>query len=247
MTSAAAWLFQADQLKLTFRDFRGALRLLPKFWGVGRWMLLTNVAQAFIDQALLWFLALRGMAEVASFQSVLNLLRAMNPVMLAIGSVLLPTVAAQQGNPAAGLHALRRYGLLGGLMLLPYFGAIFTFPGLALRLLYGPNSAYSGLGVELRLLVVASAFIYAAYVVGAYYNGLSKSYTVLRFQLIAAATAVVGGFVLITQAGVIGAAVAYDLAFAAETAAFVWFLRRRTPSPSPEPVSIRSASQVEQP
>ncbi|HET8926151.1 MAG TPA: polysaccharide biosynthesis C-terminal domain-containing protein [Candidatus Acidoferrum sp.] len=247
LTSAAAWLFQISQLKLAFRDFRGALRLLQRFWGVGRWMLLTNIAQAFIDQALFWFLALRGTAEVASFQSIVNLVRAMNPVMFAIGSVLLPTVAAQRENPAAGLHAGRRYGLLGGLMLLPYFGMIFTFPGLALRFLYGPNSAYSGLGLELRLLVIASAFVYAAYVSGAYYNGLSKSYIVLRFQLVAAVTAVVPGFVLVTQAGVIGAALAYDLAFAAQTAAYVWFLRRSALSPSLEPLSIDPASQVEQP
>jgi O-antigen/teichoic acid export membrane protein len=237
-TSAAAWVFQAGQLKLTLRDFRGASRLIPKFWGVGRWMLLTNVAQAFIDQALLWFLALRGTAEVASFQSLLNLLRAMNPVMFAMGSVLIPTVAAQQGNPAAGLRAARRYGLLGALVLLPYFAMIFIFPGLALRLLYGPNSAYLGLGAELRVLVVASAFIYVTYVLGAYYNGLSKSYTVLRFQLIAAATAVAGGFVLVRQGGVLGAAATYGLAFAAETAAYLWFLRRGAPSPSPEPVGI---------
>jgi len=251
-TSAAAWFVQVAQLKLTLNDFCGGLRLVPKFWTVGRWMLLTNVAQGFIDQALLWFLALRGTAEVAAFQSVLNLLRAMNPVMFGIGSVLLPTVAAQQGNLAAGLHAARRYGLLGALILLPYFGAISIFPRLTLQLLYGPTSAYSGLQLEVRLLVVASTFIYATYMLGAYYNGLSRSYTVLRFQLIGSATALVGGFVLVTQARVLGASVAYGLAFAAQTAAYIWFLRRHTlslvrPAASSTLSVTSSASPVEQP
>ena len=127
-TSAAAALLQAAQLKLTLPDFRGAFRLLPRFWDTGRWALLVSVAQAFIGQALLWFLAFAGTAEVASFQSALNPLRATNPVMFGIGSVLLPTVAAQQGKPAAGLCAARRYGLLGARTSAVFRGD-FHFPG----------------------------------------------------------------------------------------------------------------------
>ncbi len=229
-TSAAAALVQAAQLKLTLPDFRGALQLVPRFWGVGRWVLLVGVAQAFIGQALLWFLAFGGMAGVASFQSLLNLVRVTNPVMFGIGSVLLPTIAAQQGESGAGLHALRRYGLLGALVLLPYFAVLFMFPSMTLQLLYGAGSAYAGLGVELRVLVLGSAFAYVEHILGMYYFGLSRSNVVLRCELVAAATAVVGGLVLVTQAGVLGAAVAYDLTFAAGVAAFVWFLRHGAPA-----------------
>jgi O-antigen/teichoic acid export membrane protein len=244
-TSAAAALLQTAQLKLTLPDFRGASRLIPKFWGVGRWALLVSVAQAFIGQALLWFLAFAGTAEVACFQSVLNLLRATNPVMFGIGSVLLPTVAAQPGRPAAGLHAARRYGLLGALLLLPYFAVIFMFPGLTLRLLYGAGSAYAGLGLELRVLVLGSAFAYVAYIFVTYYYGLSKSYIVLRCQLVAVGFTVIGGLVLVTEAGVLGAAVAYDLTFAAQTAALVWFLRRRAPSPRTEPLGVAGGERLD--
>ncbi len=229
-TSAAAALLQAAQLKLTLPDFRGAFRLLPRFWDTGRWALLVGVAQAFIGQALLWFLALRGMAEVASFQSILNLVRGMNPVMFAIGSVLLPTVASLQKNSGAGLRVARRYCVLGAVLLLPFFAVIFVFPGMVLRLLYGAGSPYVGLGTGLRVLVVGSALAYVTHVLTMYYFGLSRSDVVFRCELVAAATAVVGGLLLATRDGVLGAAMAYDLMYAAEAAAFIWYLRHGAPA-----------------
>jgi len=228
-TSAGAALLQAFQLKLTLPDFRGAFRLLPKFWHTGRWALLVGVAQAFIGQALLWFLALRGMSEVASFQSILNLVRGTNPVMFAIGSVLLPTVASLQKDSEAGLRAARRYGVLGAVLLLPFFALIFAFPGKVLRLLYGAGSPYVGAGTGLRVLVVGSAVAYVVHVLTMYYFGLSRSDVVFRCELVAAATAVVGGFLLVTRDGVLGASIAYDLIYIAEAAAFIWFLRRAAP------------------
>lgn len=226
-TSAAAWLFQVGQLKLRPSHFRGCLRLLPKFWGAGRWALLANFAQAFIGQALLWFLALRGMASVASFQSLLNLLRAINPVMFAIGSVLLPAVAVERAASANGLRSAKRYSLLGGLLLLPYLAVIFVIPGVVLRFLYGSNSTYAGLGTELRVLIIGAAFAYSTHILGSYFYGLSKSEVVFRCQLIGAGVTVASGLILATQGGVMGASIAYDLTFTAETGAFVWFLWHR--------------------
>ena len=246
-TSAAAALLQASQLKLTLPDFRGAFRLLPRFWDTGRWALLVGVAQAFIGQALLWFLALRGMVEVASFQSILNLLRGTNPVMFAIGSVLLPTVASLQGNSGAGLRVARRYGFFGVLLLLPFFAVIFVFPGMVLRLLYGASSPYVELGTGLRVLVVGSALAYVVHVLTMYYFGLSRSDVVFRCELVAAATAVVGGFLLVTRQGVLGAAMAYDLIYVAEAAAYIWYLRHGAPamlarSKAFQPASIEGSS-----
>jgi O-antigen/teichoic acid export membrane protein len=224
-TSAAAALLQAFQLKLTLRDFRGAFHLLPRFWDTGRWAMLVGVAQAFIGQALLWFLAVRGTAEVASFQAILNLLRGTNPIMFAIGSVVLPTVASLQGNSEGGLSVARRYGVLGVVPLLPYFTVVFVFPRMVLRLLYGAASPYVGSETGLRVLVVGSALMYVVHVLTMYYFGLSRSDVVFRCELVAAATAVVGGFLLVTRQGVLGAAMAFDLIYVAEAVAFIWYLR----------------------
>lgn len=226
-TSAAAWLLQVTQLKLSLSDFHGAMGLIRRFWDVGRWALLAKIADVFTGQALLWLLAFGGLAEVASFQSVLNLLRVTNPVMFAIGSVVLPRVA---GEPRDGLRITRRYSLLGAAVLLPFFGVLFVFPHTILALLYGARSAYVGLGTELRLLVLGSGFVYVVHVLTMYYFGLSRSDVVLRCELIAAATTVVTGAVLATQAGVLGAVIAYDLTFAAAVVAFAWFLRRGLPA-----------------
>jgi O-antigen/teichoic acid export membrane protein len=241
VTSAAGLLVQTFQLRLTLTHFRGAFRLVGNFWGLGRWALLANVAQAFIGQALLWFLAFGGMVRVASFQSVLNLLRVTNPIMLAVGSVLLPTVAARQGERTAGLRAARRYGLIGSALLLPYFGVIFVAPAFMLRLLYGAQSVYTGLGLELRVLVLGSALAYVGHVLGAYYYGLARSDLVMRCQAVAAATTLVVGWVMAVDFGVLGAAIAYDLTFVVQTAAFAWMLRPGRPGCDREPRVLGSA------
>jgi len=224
-TSAAATLVQVAQLKLTLPDFRFASRLIPTFWDTGRCALLVSIVQASLGQALLWFLAFAGTAEVGRFQSALNLLRAANPVMFGIGGVLLPTVAARRDRPPEGLHAAQRYGFLGAILLFPYFAVIFIFPGLMLRLFYGADSVYAGLRWELRLLVIGSVFVYIAYILISYYYGLSKSHIVLRCQLVAVAFTVLAGPLLIKEAKVFGATVAYALTFFTQTLALVWFLR----------------------
>lgn len=225
-TSATALLVQVVQLRLAPVNFSGALRLLPRFWGVGRWALLANVAQAFMGQAVLWLLALAGIAQVASFQSVLNVLRVTNPVMLAVGSVVLPGVAVQQGKSAAGLRTARRYSVLGALVLLPYFALVLVAPDLMLRLLYGTGSAYAGLGLELQILTFGFAFLYLGHVLGSFYYGLGRSDIVLRCQMVAAVATVAAGSILAVRFGVIGAAIAFDLSTLTQAAAFAWFLRR---------------------
>ncbi|HVB99466.1 MAG TPA: hypothetical protein VNJ12_09090 [Candidatus Dormibacteraeota bacterium] len=240
-TSAAAWLLQMSQLKLRFQHFCGAARLIPSFWGVGRWALLAKLAEAFMGQSLLWFLALRGTVEVAAFQSLLNLARFTNPVMFAVGSVILPSVAAGRSRPTERLHAVRRYSLLGALVLLPYLGVMLVFPTESLRLLYGAGSAYGALGQDLRVFVLGSAFAYTAHILTMYYFGLSRGDLVLRCELIAATTAVLAGFVLVTQAGVLGAAVAYDLTFAVAVAAFAWYLRHNAPAAPETAAAVRPA------
>ena len=226
-TSAAAAVLQAAQLKLTLPHFRGALRLVPGFWSAGRWVLLANIAQAFVGQTLLWFLALLGTAEVALFQSLVNVLRVTNPVMFSVGNVLLPAVAAGEWEKqgALALSTTRRYGLQGALLLSPYCAAVFVAPGLVLRLFYGAGSAYAGLGFELRILILGYVFAYLGNILGSYYYGLGKGDIVFRCQLIGAVATVITGLPLVVGAGTLGAAIAYDLTFAAETAAFVWFLR----------------------
>lgn len=232
-TSAAAWLLQIGQLRLAPSDFQGALALVPRFWKFGRWAVLAKVAEAFIGQPLLWLLALQGMAAVASFQSVLNLLRLTNPLMFAIGSVVLPTVAsAPLEKPTAGMRAVRRYGLLGAAALLPYYAVLFLIPAKVLRLFYGVGSAYVGLGMDLRIVILGSALLYAGHIFASYFYGLSKSNVVFHCQLITAAVTVTAGLTLVLLMGLMGAALAYDLAFLAQMAAFAWFLRKVHVSPA---------------
>jgi O-antigen/teichoic acid export membrane protein len=139
-------------------------------------------------------------------------------------------VASLQKDSGAGLRAARRYGVLGAVLLLPFFAVIFVFPRIVLRLLYGAGSPYVGQGTGLRVLVLGSALAYVVHVLTMYYFGLSRSDVVFRCELVAAATAVAGGLLLVTREGVLGAAMAYDLMYAAEAAAFIWYLHHGAPA-----------------
>ena len=97
-------------------------------------------------------------------------------------------------------------------------------------MLYGASSPYLLSGTEVRVLVIGSALAYVAHILTMYYFGLSRSDVVFHCELVAAATAVVGGLLLVTREGVLGAAVAYDLIYAAEAAAFIWYLRVSAPA-----------------
>ncbi len=244
-TSLVASIVQVVQLRVRLGDFRGALSLVPRFWRVGRWALLVGLAQVFIGQALLWFLALRQIADVASFQSLLNLVRVTNPVMFAVGSVVLPTVAARRSEPVAAFRAARSYALLGASMLVPYLAVISVFPDWVLRIVYGANSAYAGLGVDLRILILGSAFAYVGHNLGMYYFGLSRSDVVFHCNFASAVTTVVTGVVLVREAGVLGSTVAYDLTFAAAMASYAWFLRRDARSPTAEAMAIGQSLDID--
>jgi len=229
LTSAVAAGLQAIQLGLRPKHFREAFLPLRLYWQLGRWALLANLARALMTQPLVWFLAIRSTIEVAAFQSLGTVLGLANPAMFSLSNVVIPVVARRRkldGN-AHAFRAAAGHGLQTGLLILPYFLLLAIFPQTSLKIFYGANSLYAGLGSELRIYVVGYLFVYLAHFLGALFYGLGESALVFRSQLAGAVAAVVFGLPLAAFGGVRGACAGLALAFAVQTAASFFYLWRR--------------------
>jgi len=229
LTSAIAAGLQGMQLGLRPQHLREAFRPVRHYWDLGRWALLANLARALMTQPLVWFLAIRSTIEVAAFQSLGTVLGLANPLMFSLSNVVIPVVARRRkldGN-AQAFRAAAGHGLQTGLLILPYFLLLAIFPQTSLKIFYGANSLYAGLGTELRIYVIGYLFVYLAHFLGALFYGLGESPLVFRSQLAGAIAAVLFGLPLAAYGGVRGACAGIALAFMVQTGASLFYLWRR--------------------
>jgi O-antigen/teichoic acid export membrane protein len=200
------------------------------FWATSRWILGSNLIATFSLQAVPWTLFfLRGPAEAAGYQAITNLVGVSHPIMLSLGSFLVPAVArtrVKQGMPAARRIAFGQ-AVQAGLLLLPYLLALLLFPRPLLGLFYGTGSAYLQLGGPLRLLAITYVLTYCGLAMKFFLNALE---TRNRAQfLIELCGAIFLGAMLIplTQRfGVMGAIVATALSLVARLASNATLVRQ---------------------
>lgn len=217
VTSAVALILQAWQLRICFRDIRGAVVLLPKYWGLGRSMFGAWAVGLANSELFIWLLTLRGVAEVAVFQSFVNILRATSPVTTSIQNVLIPAVAARRVKVHVESGEIaRRYGLLGACLVVPFYGFVASFPRWALELVYGNQSMYVRYAKDFSLLAIGYAVSYVAAVLGSWAAGLGRGNWVFWSRVTGAMLSVSIGIVLVVRAGILGATVAYGVTFAAQ-------------------------------
>lgn len=156
------------------------LSRMVEFWELGRWILASNLTTMFTVTGVHFTLAyFKGLSDVGHFQAMTNLVRITNPVLAAMTSLIVPAVA-QSGHA----RAARRYALLGGALLLPYFGFMAVAPEWGVSLLYGDRSEYAGYPVEVRLTVAAAAIGYATAMLVAILGGLGRSKGFFAVQLV---------------------------------------------------------------
>jgi len=226
LTSAAAAALQTHQLAPMRVGWLEARSLGVRFWALGRWILVGNLAAVLNLQAFPWVLArFRGLATAGAFQAALNLLGVTHPVMLSVGNLLVP-VAAQSGRPGPISPSVRRYATGGALAVAPYFALLMAWPGAALAALYGPASPYAELRGPLRILVVSYLFQYPAQVLSALLNGLGDSRSDSQAQTAGAAGAILVGLPLAARFGVGGAAAGVSLVNALRAGCAFWRLRK---------------------
>lgn len=189
MTIAAAAvpavLLQVWQLRpLISPGARPSIDLVRDYWSLGRWVLLSSLVAVIAIQAVPWTLAYtHGKAEVARFGLLSQVMGLTNPVMIGAIGLILPAVAAERerGVDTAGRVALM-HSRQAAVLLVPYCAAVLLLPDLFLRVFSTSNPAYMGLGMHLRLVVVAYLLFFPSQIVQALLNGLGRTRSAFSAQ-----------------------------------------------------------------
>ena len=208
LTSLVAGFIQLRQLGAPAFETRVLRALAARWWELGRWLLLATLLSVFTIQVFPWTVGLvRGPAEAGQYQAAANLLGATHPVLFGLGNLLVPAVAQARvcGGLSASWRVARWYGLLGAVLLVPYLGVLWVWPGEVLRLVYGTGSPYMALETEVRLFALAYATIYIGQLAGSLLLGLEQSRASFWVTAACAAASVVVGMPLAAGYGVDGA------------------------------------------
>jgi O-antigen/teichoic acid export membrane protein len=228
VTSLLAAIIQAYQLRLEIKYDTGTFTYSGDTWKLSRWAILANAAVVLPSLTFPWLLALNGAQETASYQALVNLVGITNPVLLGISNIAIPavTLANIQGGFNAAGKVLLRYGAVGAVLVVPCFLVMAVWPGTSLQFFYGSASPYLTEVVVLRLLVGVYSISFVSFLFATFFYGAGESKSVMKAQWTGAIVAIVLGFPLVTELGVLGAAIGLGLAYVAQAIAFVFLMRR---------------------
>jgi O-antigen/teichoic acid export membrane protein len=233
VTSGAAGLVQMVQHGLRRMRFTEIQHQAVVFWGLGRWILMTNFVGLFLSQAYPWALAFfYGAAVSAEFQAVSNILGISHPVIFGIGSLIYPAVARARGEygEREATKIGLRYGIRGGMLLLPFYLILVIWPQSVLGLFYGSSSPYLDLAGVLRLFVLCYLIGYLANFMVVILNSLERTRVAFLSQLASAMTTMIIGLPLVMWGGVAGATAAAGLTSLTRLMAGGFFLSRKVVS-----------------
>jgi O-antigen/teichoic acid export membrane protein len=165
-------------------------------WKLGRWTALSNLANVINIQVVLWTLAaVHGRAEAARLAALGLILGVTHPALFSVGNLIIPVAsrAMHNGGADSAKRVALNYGLLGGLLVVPFYLLVAFEPHFALRCFYGTASPYLNLQLPLRLFAAAYVMSYIAAVQTALLNGMARSRSALAIQL-----TMVGGTLAVT-------------------------------------------------
>ncbi|MGA9882238.1 MAG: hypothetical protein WBQ34_00820 [Candidatus Acidiferrales bacterium] len=208
LTSALAALLQSLQVGWSATPLRAVLATARKYWSLGKWALLTGMTESGVRQAFPWMLALLySPAEAASFQAVMNLVGVSHPIIFGTNNLVIPAAAdaKNQRGTAAAFRTSSWYGALAGLLVLPFFTALFMWPHLALTLFYGSLSPYAILGTGLRLASVAYMLVALTAVLLAFLYGVGRSRFAFEASIGGTLVAIIPASFLMVYYGIVGA------------------------------------------
>ena len=175
-TSALGALLQAIQLRPSAVNREWLRSFGGQIWILGRWSVLAKLVAFFSLQAFPWVLAYRhGLAAVAAFQSLFQLVALTNPILLSSNNLIMASIAKGNRQGTSFLGSAKKYMLYGGGMAGLYFAILLLGGGRVMALFYGRNSAYLLNAPLLGIFVVAYAFEFVSMFAGAILAGMEKT------------------------------------------------------------------------
>jgi O-antigen/teichoic acid export membrane protein len=251
LTSTAGAIIQLLQLRPRRVPLRDVLARGREFLSYGRFQALSSATIIVTAMGYSWALAwFHGTAAVAELYALILMLKLTNPLLIAIGGLIITTSAKalhDEGGLESSWRIARRYAWLGGLVLAPYFAVLLLFPIGSIKLVHGAASPYTQHDVLLRLLVVAAALTYGTNALSAFLSGIHHSRLSLRAQMMHVMVSLLLGIPLMIAFGAVAGTLGLSLAIAAQFAMLLRslaLLRRRrrrrrrcaTRAPAPPPV-----------
>jgi O-antigen/teichoic acid export membrane protein len=187
-TSGLAALIQARQLGLSLRVPLGLSRTFCEFWSIGSLVLAYGIVSVMRTQITPWVLAATsGPGSAASFQAVLNVLNAANPIVLGLTNVIPQTAAHARANGnVAAWRSARAYIFMGVPLTFSYYVAALLAPDFILHIFYGTGSSYLELSYAVRLLVIAWMLSYWADMICSFLHGIDSARVALVINTIGA-------------------------------------------------------------
>ena len=211
-------------------EFHNLIALFREYFRLGRYPLLSILGYSTTSLLFPWVLAYRSFAEVANYQTMMNLIQAVNPVMFSVGNLVVPAVAHEMLKPNGDEKARRvtyRFLLEGLIVLAPLFIGIVVAPRTIMEMLYGRHSGYGEHDIVVRVLVAGALATYIGHVLNSYFMGRKQVGVVAKGQLASSSAGVVCALVLIPVFGVPGAGLSYVAMGMGRSAALFIALRRQ--------------------
>lgn len=202
--------------------------VLADHWRYSKWAVAAALLTWLPGNVYVFLLPLiRDLQEVAAYKAVLNLQVPIMNVAIALGTVVLPTLARKRDDADFGRFTVRAI-LIFLVPPLVYWGALSAVPRQLFALFYGAQYADHAhlLRIAGAIPVVASIAVAA----GAAVRALELTRVVFVAYLVSSLVAIAAGIVLITGFGVQGALFASLTAYATTACALILFLRLRRKS-----------------
>jgi len=208
-TSTAAAAIQLVQLKLGWSRPLDLVTTARHFWQIGRWSLATSLTTALRLQGMLWLVALLvARSETAQFQSALNIVSLVNPILFAMCNIIPQTAArALPLGPRFAWNGMMPYAVLGFVPTAGYFLLVMAAPQAALAAFYGSQSYYLDVGLGVQLLALAYLVNYGAEMASAFLHGVNAARTALRITNFGNAAAALLAVPLVLWLGWTGACI----------------------------------------
>jgi O-antigen/teichoic acid export membrane protein len=177
-TSALAAIVQALQVRPQLTPMQEGIQFARKNWDFTRWVLYGNFGNLLTGSFFFWNLAFWwGREAVGVAQGLINVIRLANPLMLAFGSVIVPTVA--RARERRGLHGAKRLfitSLVMGLTGLTLLFAIPTiWPGQVIYAFYPDNAQnYLPHTHVLQIMTFCTLLIFAKEMSASFLNAIEQ-------------------------------------------------------------------------
>jgi O-antigen/teichoic acid export membrane protein len=240
ITSGVAACIQGVQVGIAEVKFNELPRFVRDCWSLGRWVAFGNLSNLISGPVFSWnFAYWAGKQLLGIYYTLTNLLRLTNPLAITISSLIMPN--ATRARHAQGMKeaksVMKRFTLLGGLVLLPYLAVLFIFPAASID--FALRSRAEDLFPyiwALRAAVIYSALSYVAVATGSLLNAVERSRWTFNAQFIYAAGVILLVLPLSAFYNVLGANIGAALAVMPVVAAHVYYIRKLSDN---EPVADR--------